>query len=305
LTLDIDDPEPPPQPQRFAGKYELGDASTPRRRKIEPSYPREAKIPFAIGISMIVFIGLIPIVRIAMNALVKPDEIPATAATAPTDSSSGGARPSTRRGGEGVAAGGDTDWRGTAPAPRDTGGLPVKGRPDDDSVPMTPAAYETLKRLWRYIYEMSHLPKGAPVVNPKEGDWFDPEMLEGAPDDVIRNLTLLQLRVAHQPLLGLRVLSEEHNLGITTFQLEVISMAPDFEISAGTLVDLAPAGEETMRIVRFERLAAFDDGSKQDSATPEAAVESPPEVRAGRLPPPRSVDGSAQQVDARYPYTIR
>ncbi len=319
MTFDVNDTldsKPAPAedaPRVFAGKYELGDPATPARvRKAEPKYPREAKISFAVGISLIVLIGLIPVIRVVMNSLVKPDGEPAPATTAPASStsSSGEARVAQAGGGGGYTAG-NPNWRGAAPAPASTGDAPApKTRSEEEeAVPMTPAAYETLKRLWRYIYEMSHLQKNAPTANPKEGDWFAPEMLEGTTDEALKNLTLVQLRVAHQPLLGLRVLSEEHNLGVTTFQLEVISMGPgELEVSASTRIDLAVApSEEAMRIVRFERLGAFEDGTPhaEEGAAPDAATSEPPSVRAGRLPPPRSVDGNAQPLDTRYPFTIR
>jgi hypothetical protein len=314
MSFDVNDTmdAEPESPRMFAGKYELGDPATPVRvRRLEAKYPREAKISFAVGVSLLVFVGLIPVVRIAMNSLVKPDEqaatttAPATTASSSSGPQAGAARPVS---GGGPAIG-DAGFRG-GQAPASSGDAPPpKTRPDDDEIPMSPTAYETLKRLWHYIYEMSHLPKNAQSPNPKEGDWFLPEMLEGAPDDVVKNLMLLQLRVAHQPLLGLRVLSEEHNLGLTTFQLEVVSMGPnDIEISASTRVDLAVAAkeDEAMRIVRFERLEAFDDVAThaEEGGAPEATAE-PPAVRAGRLPPPQSADGAAQAVDTRYPYTIR
>src|SRR5207253_6280786 len=103
--------------------------------------------------------------------------------------------------------------------------------------------------------------------------------LEGAPSEVLTNLTLAQLRVARVPVLGLRVLGEVRSTHTRCFDFEVLSAAPSGEeLVARGRIELAPgADEEQQRITRFDALEPFEaGGGTVTAATFDQARAAPP-----------------------------
>jgi hypothetical protein len=286
------DASAPPAPQagikKSGGikKYEVGEAG-PRAKKTEKT-PREAKIAFAIGISLILALIALPILGFLMRET--RDKPAARSAPASVASRPAPARASSDGGGGGGGGGGGLGGGGDAD-------------PDETvSAPMSQPAYRTLLGLWRFFYENSHRRLGEELVPASQ--CLPDGALDGASEDVMKSFKLAQLRVRQVPLEGLKILAESPTPAGPCFSYELMARTPAGEVVAHGTIQLGPSGEKFMIVSKLDPPGSFDAPSPAIDA-PEPSVAAPPPsgafvdpgVRIGRLPapggaaPPRPKEG--------------
>jgi hypothetical protein len=274
---------PPAQPSGIK-KYEVGEAA-PRVKKEEKT-PREAKIAFAVGIVLI--LGLVALSLVGIFGRSTPDKSAAVNTPAPVAPPPAPPRPSGGNDGGGGGAGGGGAGSGDSD-------------PDETvSAPMSRPAYRTLKGLWRFFFENSHLKLGKDFVPARE--CLPEGALEGAPGDVPTNLKLADLRVDQMPLVGMRILSESPTPGGSRFEYELIARTATGDLVARGAIQLAASGAKFMSVSKFDALGTFDAPDSGPTAAPPAPPS--PAAPPGAVATPK--DGAAPSAEHRgYPYMFQ
>lgn len=289
--------------------------SKPRRPRQDTEIPREAKISFALGISVIVILIAIPIVSIVLRKITAEDAPPPPAPGAATPgpvATNAPPKPKTSSGSSGTSL------------PAEIGGASTPGQgPVELEPPMPPHAFAILRGLQALANEASHLAPGVEEGSIDPATVLPEGCLDGASTEVITNLQLFELRVARQPVVAMRVTSWSPNgPAASAYSVELMSSLPTGEelVSRGTVVIGEPVGG-TAHLVGLSELEPFDatgvfitalsyNNYAADADTQKPADNGAPQPSgAGILLPgqgaaaPFPAEGVSQR--ARYPFVLR